>query len=544
MKVKQGKWSVSSRDLFRGSQCSHCTQLSMAVAAGVTQVVEKVKPYKQDLSIKLPVIQGLQREENVFEEIKASVGSENFQLLDDFSTQSAIKAMNLGVPVIAQAFLERDLDFHWSGVADLLVRDDFDLVQGADLRIRAVKTSRHETKLYRPFDVKNASKVSENYIVQLGSYVAALTELSLQSPMGAGIIAGFGKGITCVTVDESLERFEGALTKTLAILTKVVPQETDESILVSWACSSPGLCKKIYCEYPDLCEEIYEASGDIGLLGQRSHHHINWLREAGFTKVEMLAALSDELAIPRMNPDLARFYQIGAKVMHLETQGKRAIGALIQGTADLPLPDESDLFFDIEWFSPVDSLDPIIFMFGVMDRSQQFFCFDTIDGKLEKENFVDFVEFALTKMEQNPKAHIYHVNNPEVTKLKDLVHKFDGLLMVEVETLISRMIDIQDIAKDTFVAGSGSYSIKQLEKYYPDREKLRVSKKVSAGDDAMYQFHLIQESLKINDVEAANNIFTAIRDYNRDDCLSTMLLLDWLSEMSFDFRGQIVTLID
>lgn len=542
MKVKQGKWSVSSRDLFRGSQCSHCVQVSMAVAAGVTEVIERVKPYEQDLSTKLPVIQGIQREEIVFEEIKQSVGTGNFEMLDDFSAKSAIDAMTSGVPVIAQAFLERNLDFHWSGVADLLIRDDFDLIQDEQLRVRAVKSSRKESKLYRPFDVKNASKVSDNYVVQIGSYVAALSELNLQSSMGAGIIAGYGKGITEITLAESLEKFDDALAETLVRLTTVSPEETDATIVESWACSSPGVCKRIYCEYPELCAEVYEASDDIGLLGQRSYHHINWLRDAGYTKVQELAELPDELAIPKMDSDLARFYQLGAKVMHLETQGKKAIGALIQGKAELATPDDGDLFFDIEWFNPVDSQSPVIFMFGVMNRSEEFFCFETMDGKLEKQKFEEFVKFALAHIQQNPNAHIYHVNNPEVIKLKDLVNKYDGLLKDEVEALISRMLDIQDIAKKTFVAGSGSYSIKQLEKYYPEKGKLRESKVVSAGDDAMYQYHLIQESLKSGDVEAANKILKAIREYNRDDCLSTLLLLNWMNSLMFEFEGQIVEL--
>ncbi len=542
MKVTQDKWSVSSRDLFRGSHCTHCTRISMAVAAGVPEVVEKVGPYKQDLSTKLHVIQGLQREEMVFEEIEDSVGTNNFRMLNDFSTQSAINAMNEGVPVLAQVFLQRDANFHWSGVADLLVRDDFDVIQDEDLRIKVVKSSRQETNLYRPFDVKNASKISDNYVVQLGSYADALSELKLQSPLGTGLIWAYGKGVTEFGAAESIEKFKLALQQTLTTLSLRTPMNIDKSIIESWHCDSPGLCKKIYCEYPSFCEEVYKESDDIGLLSQRSHHHIKWLREQGLTQVEKLATLADSLEVPRMNAELTLFYQLGAKAMYAERQGQKAIGGLIEGSADLPSPDEGDLFFDIEWFNPVDSLTPIIFMFGVMDRKEQFFCFETIDGSLEKEKFQEFVRFANERIQQSPSAHIYHVNNPEVTKLRDLVSKYDGLLHEEVEELISSMVDIQDIAKRTFVPGSGSYSIKKLEKYYPNREKLRESKEVSAGDEAMYQYHLIQESLRMHDAESANKILTAIRDYNRDDCLSTMLLLSWMFNLRLQSIGQLLIL--
>lgn len=540
MKVKENKWSVSSRDLFRGLNCEHCTRISMAVAAGVSEVIARTAPFEEDLGTKLPIIQGNQREAIVFEQIQHSIGVDNFAYLDDFSVESTQQAMAQGVPVIAQAYLELvPGPYRWSGVADLLVRDDFDLVQNEDLTISAVKSNRATTSTYRPFDVKNASSVSDMYKVQLGSYVHALKEMGVGSTANPGIILSLGNGVIECDQAECASLFQEALAKTLETVSLVGPSEINETFVLGWMCEKPSLCKKIYCEYPGLCEETFIATGDIGVLHQKHHTHLPKIRSAGIKTVAELASSGKAPSIAGLSEEVVSYYHLGAQLHLLESEGNKAIAALIQGKPELPQATEADLFFDIEWFNPVDSVDPVVFMFGVISRDGSFSYFETTEASEEKQKFQEFVEWAILKLEMNPDLRIYHVNNPEVTEMRKLVQRHGGFLETEVERLVDRMVDIQKIARASFVPGCASYSIKDLEKYYPDREKLRIGKEVSAGDDAMYKYHLVQEAKKANDQDLATKLMTDIRNYNRDDCLSTQMLYDWMNSLEFENSGQI-----
>lgn len=540
MRAKDNQWSLSSRDLFRGLHCEHCTRISMAVAAGVSEVVAKTAPFVQNLDTKLPIIQGNQRESLVFEQLKSSLGANDFAFLNDFSSQSTKQAMAQGVPVIAQAYMELTPGpYRWSGVADLLVRDDFDVVQNEDLTISAVRSNRSEATTYRPFDVKNASSVSDMYKVQIGSYVHALRELGIGSTTNPGIVLSYGKGVIECDSAESISLFQEALSKTLETVSLIEPSNINENFVLGWMCEEPSVCKKIYCEYPGLCEETFNATGDIGVLHQKHHTHLPKIRSAGMKTVTELASLTTAPPIDGLSEEVVSYYHLGAQLHLLESEGKKAIAAQIQGKPELPQPTDGDLFFDIEWFNPVDSVDPLVFMFGVISRDGVFESFETAEVSEEKQKFQEFVEWAISKLEMNPELKIYHVNNPEVTEMRKLVQRHGGFLETEVERLIDRMVDIQKIAKASFIPGCASYSIKDLEKYYPNQDKLRINKEVSAGDDAMYKYHLVLEAKKANDHDLAKKLMTDIRNYNRDDCLSTQMLYDWMNSLEFEHPGEI-----
>jgi uncharacterized protein len=93
---------------------------------------------------------------------------------------------------------------------------------------------------------------------------------------------------------------------------------------------------------------------------------------------------------------------------------------------------------------------------------------------------------------------------------------------------------------DAFVPGSGSYSIKSLEKYYDADTKLNRGELVAGGADAMYQFELFRVALAEDRRADAGKIMGVIADYNKDDCLSTKLLYDWLRSLNFNVINQIV----
>jgi uncharacterized protein len=515
----------------------------MAVKADVPSVVSKVKAYEEDLGEKLPIIQGNQRERQVFDQIKSSLAQGDFQELDGSDPQQTIEAMNSKVPVIAQGYLIGDVSgYEWSGYADLLVLEGYEILQSEDGVILAEKVGEvPDSPKYTPWDVKNSSEGKTQYAVQLASYLQALVEIGLASEAPLGIVLGFKKGITKYDSADSLELYREAVSSLVSVLDKTTPNTIDESFIDKWSCVKKSTCGQVYCDYPALCKMVFREDRVLELLPRMHHTHAPKIRSAGFNDFTSLAHSETVPIIDGIKPDLVERYWLAAKVMELEFQGKPTIMSKISGKPELPNPTEMDLFFDIEWFNPVDATEELIFMLGVVGADEVFKVFISEREEQEVEQLDNFLDFALERLSLEHEMHIYHFSNPEPKKLEDLSNRYGGHRHAEVQTLISRMVDLREIVEDSIIPGSGSYSIKSLEKYYDADSKLHRGGLVLGGSDAMYQFELFRVELDENgDLEKANEVMKAITDYNKDDCLSTKLLYDWLRGLKFDSVQQLV----
>lgn len=540
-----GDWAFASRDLFKAKGCEHCLRLSMAVKAGIASVTEKVKPFEENLSEKLPIIQGNQRERNVFEQIKNSLPAGDFLELEKATTEVTISAMQSLVPVIAQGFFRREINgFEWSGYSDLLVLDGYELSQEDDGQIVAVKTGQKPASpQYVPWDVKNSSEGDPKYQVQLAAYLVALQELGMASEEPMGIVLGFSKGVLKYEIAESLHLYRDSLESLLAVMSQVTPASITEDFVKEWSCTKRSVCSTVYCDYPKLCLETFKTNRVLELMPNVNHTHGPKIRAAGFSDLSSLAALDGPPDIPGLKHEYSERYWDAARVMQKEFEGQRALMSKIAGSPNLPDESKSDLFFDIEWFSHVDFNGEFIFMFGVVDKNEKFEVFVAETPDQELSEFDKFLDYVLMKLEFDPDLHIYHYNNPEPKKLEMLSKRYGGHREMDVQVINGRMFDLMKITEASFVPGSGSYSIKSLETYYDADSKLNRGGLVKGGADAMYQFELFRVALtEENDIEKAEKIMQVIADYNKDDCLSTKLMFDWLKAMNFEYVGQIVTL--
>ena len=544
--TSSGKWAIASRDLFRAGRCEHCIRLSMAVEAKVPEVLERVNDYREDLDSKLPIIQGNQREKAVFEQIRKSLPVGEFIELSGAKTQNTIDAMLAKTPVIAQGYFESNLtEYEWSGYADLLVLEGYDIVQGINGEIQAVQVGNTpDQPRYVPWDVKNSSEGKPKYPVQLASYLQALNDLELASKEPIGIVLGFAKGIVKYETQESLNLYRQSLSSLLSILDQAKPESIHEGFIDDWACAKKSMCVEVFCDYPSLCKEIFKKKRALELLPRVHHTHVPKLVSAGFPNVTTLAACDAPPVVEDLKAEFVDRYWASAKVMQLEFENQPALMSKTSGSPDLPSESEMDLFFDIEWFNPVDASAEFIFMFGAVgsDESFEVFVSEKVDqelGQLDK-----FLDFAMSKFNVDNEMHIYHFSNPEPKKLDQLSQRYGGHRHEDVQTLISRMIDLRDIAEATFIPGSGSYSIKSLEKYYDADSKLNRGGLVLGGADAMYQFELFRvEAFERGNLKRAREIMRAISEYNKDDCLSTKLLCDWLRSLTFESAGQIMKIM-
>lgn len=536
----EGNWAFASRDLFKAELCEHCVRLSMAVKAGLPDVVAKVEPYIEDLSQKLPIIQGNQRERIVFDEIKASLPAGDFVELDSANPDETVALMKKSVPVIAQGYFATPLGgYAWSGFADLLVLEGYQIEQAADGIIRAVQVGpAPEDPLYSPWDVKSSSKGDRKYQIQLAGYLEALEQLGLASKVPMGIVLGFNKGVVRYEVSESLEVFREALDRLTAILSLTTPSTITEGFIQEWACAKKTVCDNAYCDYPRLCKKTHFDARALELLPNMNHTHGPKLRAAGFDNISRLAACTEAPDVDGLKPEFAEKHWKAAQVMQLEFDGQKALMSKISGKPDVPEPTDQDIFFDVEWFNPVDAEREFIFMFGVVGADEDFEAFIAETTAQELKAFDQFLDYGMARLAENPNLHIYHFNNPEPLKVTMLTERYGGYRADDAAALVARMVDLLPIVKDSFVPGSGSYSIKALERYYDADSKLNRGGLVAGGADAMYQFELFRQALAAGNTAQAAEIMQVITAYNRDDCLSTKLLVDWLRSLHFETVGE------
>lgn len=130
----------------------------------------------------------------------------------------------------------------------------------------------------------------------------------------------------------------------------------------------------------------------------------------------------------------------------------------------------------------------------------------------------DFLDRMTARRALYPDLHIYHYNHYEVTALKRLVgahgtreEELDELLRGEV------FVDLFKVVREALLIGQPSYSIKKIEAFYMEERETAVAD----GGDSVIEFERWLE-------EGDPAILAAIADYNEDDCVSTLLLRDWL----------------
>ncbi len=509
----------------------------MAVAAKVPAILERVKPYRQDLSKKSHIILGNEYEDLIFTELKRNLPEGDFIefVRENQSVDASLEAMRKGVPLIAQAmFAHRFGEFEWLGYADLLVRDDYELSVSADgsLTAIAVAGAPKRPPKYVVWDVKSSKKESPKYWKQIAGYAEFLQLHDLASEQPVGVILA-GRGLVRADVSESIETMRESRVRLFELMSLVTPSEITQAFSPLECCAEKHVCEDLYCSYPDLCAKIRYERDSLEQLPSGLPQHRTALNAAGIFTTKQLAAWPHDLQIEGLDNRLVQKYIHWSQIIQKERDGG-AYFETIANPKSVGLPDASagDLFFDIEWFNPLEQ-EELIFMFGVVDAQAKFTAFLAHDVQQERVAFEEFVSLALNKLESYPDAHIYHYDSPEPHRLRKLSVRYE-ILDVEVKRIIGAMVDLKTIAKASIMPGCAGYSIKQLERYYQADSSLQRGKLVKGGDDAMYQYHLYRVLSVANRTKEAAEVLRVILDYNRDDCLSTKLLAEWLRSLGPD----------
>jgi len=201
-----------------------------------------------------------------------------------------------------------------------------------------------------------------------------------------------------------------------------------------------------------------------------------------------------------------------------------------RGLAALPPPSPGDLFFDMEGdpFVEEGGADGLEYLFGVIEpaggtvEQPAFHAFWGLDRAGEKRAFEEFIDLVMDRLQKDPDLHIYHYASYEPSAVKRLMGRH-ATREDEVDRLLRGdvFVDLFSVVKHAVRVSQDSYSIKKLEPLYEFKREVDLK---DAGSS------IVNFELWLDGGGTDQALLDQIRDYNRDDCVSTLRLRDWLEE--------------
>jgi hypothetical protein len=191
----------------------------------------------------------------------------------------------------------------------------------------------------------------------------------------------------------------------------------------------------------------------------------------------------------------------------------------------LPEPSPGDIFFDLEG-DPFADPGGLEYLFGWSTADGSYEGLWAFSETEEKAAFEQFIDWAVARRQDFPGLHIFHFGIYEETALKKLMGKY-ATREIEVDILLRGgvLIDLHRVIRQTLRAGIEKYSLKDLEVFYGFERELDLR---TASQELRTIERVIERSIKTDIPEST---LDAVKVYNKDDCVSTLRLRDWLEQL-------------
>ena len=528
----------SASDLVGFLECGHLAALERAAVLGHVK-----RPMRADRFLDRIVRRGFQHERRFLDGLAAE-GREVVEMALDMrlplpdryvaGREATLAAMRAGRDVIFQAAL---FDGERLGFADFLQRVDMPSDLGA--------------WSYEVWDTKLARSVKASAVLQLCRYSDMVAELQGVAPERMHLALGGAKAErVSFRVADYAAYYRSVASRFEAFLRDDAP---------AWPLPTQaepvGHCG--VCRWRPECEAGWRHDDHLSLVagvGARERdalraHGVNTRTALGERLPEDARPLTAE-AVERVHLQAAiqlRGAREGAHLSERIAPARDADGALVpnQGLLLLPEPSHGDLFFDIEgdpFYMGVGAdgvgVDGIEYLFGVIeparadaDGEPAFHALWSLNGEAvtpaaERRAFERLIDLIMDRWEADPALHVYHYAPYEPGAMKRLAGRH-GTREEEVDQLLrgNVFVDLHRVVRGGIRASVEGYSLKAIEPLFQfDREiELR---------DANASIVAFEEWLELGEGEGerGDETLADIERYNRDDCVSTWRLRDWLEE--------------
>lgn len=210
-----------------------------------------------------------------------------------------------------------------------------------------------------------------------------------------------------------------------------------------------------------------------------------------------------------------------------------------KGLNRLPLPNDGDIFFDIEGDQYYGEAGlEYLWGFSFLEDGKLSYKYQWAHNyREEKASFEWFINFVVERKLIYPELKIYHYSAYEPSALKRLMGRY-GVMEEQIDHLLrtNTFVDLYSITRQSVRAGIEKYSIKDLEQFYG---YTRLADLRSIGAPKRF----VEHCLELN----KSNLITAearemVRAYNQDDTDSTYYLRQWLEQLRVSCEADGVTL--
>lgn len=391
------------------------------------------------------------------------------------------KFMAAGADVIYQGRL-RDKNFE--GIPDLLVK--------------RVGKSKFGKYFYEPWDIKSAQSLKDEYKFQLTLYAVLLEAAQKFKPDEAGII----------TVDRREEKFsvidfESEFWDVLEKIERICAGEKPPLQLTKSCTQSPW-----YHE----CVHQAEEADDIALIYKLDKRSLVKLRELGINTV----AEARRADIDALDGEVPFLKRNGLERMKLQAESLQTKKVLLRRAPLLPSAP-LEIHFDIEG----DPLYGVEYLFGfLLDDGNEptYKSFVAERPEDEEKMWREFFAWIKTLPENYVVWHYAPYEKARITMLRERYHTDESPSdTAALDFFVSKMFDLNDTMKDSFVFPLYFYGLKDIAKYLG----FHWDSSVAGGAQSISWY---EDWLQSGD----RKILQTILQYNEDDVRATKFLRDWI----------------
>lgn len=495
---------------------------------------EKVEgiPRDEDPMMMLLAQKGNEHESEYLAHLIMQFGQSNVAIIDRdpaTASQKTKEAMAHGYEVVFQAYLERDA---FKGYSDFLIK-------------RPGKSSLGDY-YYEAWDTKLSKTTRPYFIVQLCCYSWMLESIQGRLPEEVVVVLG-NKIEDRMRIAPYFAYFENL--KKQFLLT----QQNFSSDMSQMP--DPAYCIE-FGVWGTYAKQLMQQSDSLSIVANIRKSQIKKLNDLGVNTLTALAK-TELNYVKGISPETLQKLKAQAGIQ-LESRDSvkpkfKVLNAEPgKGLSALPPASINDVFFDIEGHPLMEG--GLEYLWGVsyhnteaaQGKQYAFKDWWAHDQAQEKLAFEGFIDWAYARWQAHQAMHIYHYASYEITAINKMVGRYETR-EVEVRTLFENkvFIDLYRVVQNGLLIGEPNYSIKSVEHLY--REK-RTTEVANGGDSVVF-YEKWREVGGVNDWEIQPNGYQAwlnkseqfdwdqwsvlreIRDYNIDDCESTLELANWLHQL-------------
>jgi uncharacterized protein len=515
---------LSATDLSHFLSCRHLTALDLGVIHR-----KRERPYRpDDPLLELLWKRGMEHEKAYVERLK-SEGHEVVDLNDiprnqaDEAIARTLDAIRAGKDVIVQAALCHE---SWFGYADMLVRND--------------KESRLGDWSYEVIDTKLARETRAGTVLQLGLYSAMLAEIQGETPEQFHVVIPEPGGATQISIPFRVDDYSAYMRLMQRDLLRSTQMDPDELSRLHYP-EPVEHCD--ICGWRRACDEKRHADDHLSLVAGLGRLHRRELAANDIATLASFAAMTipPPFKLKRGSKESYERYRQQAMVqLQSRTQGSVLYNLRTpeppprnptqpvepRGLSRLPEPSPGDVFLDLEGDTCADE-GGREYLFGIATLEadgiveyRKWWAFTAAEERVAFESVMDFI---MDRLERHADMHIYHFAHYEPTAFKRLMGRH-ATREAELDRLLrgGRFIDLLAVVRQSLWAGVESYSIKRLEPLYQFTRDVNLP-------DAGHSLRRMEYALQVKQPELVlEQDREIILGYNRDDCVSTLRLRNWL----------------